>query len=58
MEDLNVGMNKQDIFDSYTQFLRTGALYDEPTDGWAPRKNYISEYADFLKIVPESDTPE
>ena len=51
-------MNKQDIFDSYTQFLRTGALYDEPTYGWAPRKNYISEYADFLKIVPESDTPE
>ena len=47
-------MNKQDFFDSYNQFLRTGAPYDEATDGWAPPENYISEYADFLKIATEA----
>ena len=51
----HVGMNKQEFYDSYNEFLRTGDPDDEPPDGWAPPENYISEYAKFLKIVPESD---
>jgi hypothetical protein len=51
----HAGMTKQEFFDSYNEFLRTGDPDDEPPDGWAPPENYISEYADFLKIVPESD---
>ena len=48
-------MNKQEFYDSYNQFLRTGDPDDEPPEGWAPPENYISEHADFLKIIPESD---
>ncbi|MQF49140.1 hypothetical protein FIM08_04515 [SAR202 cluster bacterium AC-647-N09_OGT_505m] len=51
----HVGMTKQEFYDSYNEFLRTGDPDDEPPDGWAPPQNYISEHADFLKIVPESD---
>ena len=51
----HVGMNKQEFYDSYNQFLRTGDPDDEPPEGWAPPENYISEHADFLKIIPESD---
>ena len=51
----HVGMTKQEFYDSYNQFLRTGDPDDEPPEGWAPPANYISEHADFLKIVPESD---
>ena len=51
----HVGMNKQEFFDSYNEFLRTGEPDEEPPDGWAPPENYIAEFADFLKIVPESD---
>ena len=50
----HVGMNKQEFYDSYNQFLRTGDPDDEPPEGWAPPENYISEHADFLKIVPVS----
>jgi len=52
----HAGMSKQEFYDSYNEFLRTGDPDDEPPDGWAPPENYISEYADFLKIMPESDT--
>jgi len=51
----HAGMSKQEFYDSYNEFLRTGDPDDEPPDGWAPPENYISEYAEFLKIVPESD---
>ena len=51
----HAGMSKQEFYDSYNEFLRTGDPDDEPPDGWAPPQNYISEHADFLKIVPESD---
>jgi hypothetical protein len=51
----HTGMSKQEFYDSYNEFLRTGDADDEPPDGWAPPENYISEHADFLKIVPESD---
>ena len=50
----HVGMNKQEFYDSYNEFLRTGDPDDEPPEGWAPPENYISEHAHFLKIVPES----
>ena len=48
-------MTKQEFYDSYNQFLRTGDPDDEPPDGWAPLEGPLSQYADFLKIVPESD---
>jgi len=51
----HAGMSKQEFYDSYNEFLRTGGPDDEPPDGWEPPENYISEHADFLKIVPESD---
>tara|TARA_B100001123_G_scaffold113092_1_gene131741 strand:+ start:3889 stop:5259 length:1371 start_codon:yes stop_codon:yes gene_type:complete len=50
----HAGMSKQEFYDSYNEFLRAGDPDDEPPYGWAPPENYISEHADFLKIVPES----
>ena len=51
----HAGMSKQEFYDSYNEFLRAGDPDDEPPDGWAPPENYISEVAEFLKIVPEAD---
>jgi hypothetical protein len=51
----HTGMTKQEFYDSYNEFLRTGDPDDEPPDGWVPPENYISEYADFLKIISDSN---
>jgi len=51
----HVGMTKQEFYDEYNAFLRTGGPEDEPPAGWAPPKGPISAYADFLQIIPESD---
>ena len=49
------GMTKQEFYDSYNEFLRTGDPEDDPPAGWTPPEGPISAYADFWKIVPESD---
>ena len=51
----HVGMNKQEFYDNFNAFLRSGNPEDEPPEGWAPPEGDIASYANFLKIVPESD---
>jgi len=51
----HVGMNKQEFYDNFNVFLRSGNPEDEPPEGWAPPEGDIASYANFLEIVPESD---
>lgn len=51
----HVGMTKQEFFDDYNEFLRSGDPDDDPPAGWVPPEGPISAYADFLQIIPESD---
>ena len=46
----HVGMTKQEFYDSYNNFLRSGKPDDEPPAGWARPEGPIVEYADFLGI--------
>ncbi len=49
----HVGMNKQEFYDNFNAFLRSGNPEDEPPEGWTPPEGDIASYANFLKIVPE-----
>ena len=51
----HVGFTEQEFFDEYNAFMRSGDSGDEPPAGWSPPQGPISAYADFLKIIPESD---
>ena len=53
--DYNNSRNKKKTVLKFMAFLRTGNPDDEPPLGWAPPEGPISAYADFWKIVPESD---
>lgn len=48
----HVGMTNQGF---YNAFLRAGDPEDDPPVGWTTPEDPISAYADFWKIVPESD---
>ena len=48
-------MEKQEFYDAYNNLITSGDVNDAPPENWAPPAGPISEYADFLKIVPESD---
>ena len=48
-------MQKQEFYDAYNNLITSGDVNDEPPEGWTVPEGAISEYADFLKIVPESD---
>ena len=50
----HVGLTKQEFFDEYTQFLRSGNPEDEPPKGWSPPDGPIFEYANFFDIIPAS----
>ena len=50
----HLGMTKQEFFDAYNEFLRSGDPEDNPPSGWAPPEGDVSLYADFWSIVPES----
>jgi len=50
----HLGMTKQEFFDAYNEFLRSGDPEDNPPPGWAPPEGDVSLYADFWSIVPES----
>ena len=49
-------MEKQEFYDAYNNLFTSGDVNDEPPEGWTFPEGPISGYADFLKIVPESDT--
>ncbi len=49
----HVGMNKQEFYDNFNAFLRSGNPEDEPPEGWAPPEGDIASYANFLEIVPK-----
>jgi len=51
----HIGMEKQEFYDAYNNLITSGDVNDTPPENWAPPAGPISEYADFLKIVPESD---
>jgi len=50
----HLGMTKQEFFDAYNEFLRSGDPEDNPPSGWAPPEGDVYLYADFWSIVPES----
>jgi hypothetical protein len=50
----DVGLTKQEFFDEYNQFLRSGNPEDEPPIGWSPPDGPISEYANLCDIIPAS----
>ena len=52
----HIGMEKQEFYDAYNNLMTSGDVDDEPPEGWTVPEGAISEYADFLKKVPESDT--
>ena len=51
----HIGMEKQEFYDAYNNLMTSGDVNDAPPEGWTVPEGAISEYADFLKIVPESD---
>ena len=51
----HIGMTNQEFYDAYNNLLRSGDIDDDPPEGWTFPEGPISDYADFLKIVPESD---
>ncbi|MCL0032044.1 hypothetical protein M1N14_01165 [Dehalococcoidia bacterium] len=51
----HMSMEKQEFYDAYNKLITSGDVNDAPPEGWAFPEGPISEYADFLKIVPESD---
>ena len=51
----HIGMEKQEFYDAYNNLITSGDVNDTPPENWAPPAGPISEYADFLKIVPESN---
>lgn len=51
----HIGMTNQEFYDAYNELLRSGDIDDDPPEGWTFPEGPISAYADFWKIVPESD---
>ena len=51
----HMGMTNEEFYDAFNKFLKSGDIDDDPPEGWTLPDGPISAYADFWKIVPESD---
>ena len=47
----HIGIDKQDFYEQFNSFLRSGNPEDEPPEGWSPPEGDLASYANFLEIV-------